>query len=111
MLLSLLVVLLGIATALVFLGYYSKERAYSLVGFSFFFILGFWSIMAGGIDYASGELHNYTYTANDTINTIEITDQYTNVTDNTTRFFGVWLALFGALGAAITTAEIRKGVI
>ena len=106
--LSLLSLLLTIAISLIFLGYYSKERAYSLVGFSFLFILGFWSIMAGGIDYNTGATISYSYD-NSTLTSTTITETTQNINDNIIRFFGVWMSVLGVIGVSINVAETRGG--
>ena len=106
--LALLGLLLSIAISLIFLGYYSKERAYSLVGFSFLFIIGFWALMPAGIEYSTGATITYNYD-NTTLTSTTITDTNTTINDNLIRFFGVWIAALGAIGVAINVAEIKRG--
>lgn len=66
--------------------------------------------MDAGLDYKTGETTQYNY-INNTLTNSTITYNNTTKNDNITRFVGVWLAMTGAIGIAITTAEISRGVI
>ena len=99
----------ALAVILIFLGYYSKERAYSFLGFSFLFILGSWVIIPGQLTTITGETKTLTYT-NSTLTSEITTYSQTPWNDNTTRFFGIYTALLGAIGFGISLVEIRRAI-
>lgn len=112
MYLPLFVTLVSISLLLVFLGYYAKEGAYSLIGFFFIFLLGASVLLPGSLAYKTGD--NVTITSDNSTGATIIselhTDTYTNFSDGQSHSFGIWLAALGAVGIAITLNELRKGV-
>lgn len=120
---ALLGLFLALSLTLIFLGYYSKERSYSLVGFAFIFILGFWGVLLTGIQYQSGQTEVYNYicqsctgttfpspAGNESqISSIVTTYDFTTLNDNIIRFIGIWLTVIGGVGIAINIAEIKRG--
>jgi hypothetical protein len=109
-LLGLFVVLIGLGLFLVWLSYYSKEALYSLVGFTFIFILGLWTILPGNLQLQTGEniSTSYSYTNGTLTSANEVNVyNYTSVQDSTSRFFGIWLCVLSACGFAVTLFEIK----
>ena len=108
---------------LVFLGYFSKERAYSLIGFSFLFVLGSWVILPGQLEIKTGETEAYTYLCysclgssvpglpgnETTISSIITTYNTTPWKDGNSKFFGIWQSVLAAVGFAISLIEVRRG--
>jgi hypothetical protein len=107
--LSLFAVLLALGIVLIILGYWTKEGAYSLLGFSFLFILGVWVLLPGNLEVNTGTNTTYTYLNSTLQSTAEVATT-TRFNDNVSRFFGLWLTICGAVGIAITTAEIKRGI-
>lgn len=109
---TLFIILTSITLSIIALGFWKKEGAYSFIGFFFIFLIGTGILISGNLEYKAGysETTNYNYNSTDTLlNTTTIrTDTYSSYSTSLTRSWGVYLALLGAIGMAITTTEIKK---
>ena len=99
MIFEIFVLLLGVVAFLCWFGYYSKIRAFAVVGMSILFILSSWVILysfnernVSGLEYKSG--FNTTDVAGSTITTY----QYSLYNDDTTFWVGFLLAIVSAVG-------------
>ncbi len=112
MFLSLFMILLGLAIILIFLGYLTNERSYSMVGFAFMFILAISVLFPGTLQIKNGETTqtNYTYVATvlESTNT-GTTYNYENYSDSNSRFFGFWLIMLSIAGFSIQLIDLRRG--
>lgn len=131
MIVQIFLILLSISIFLICLGYYSKEIAYSIIGFFFIFLLSTSIIIPGNLQYKTGEEEIYIYGNNFTdyhwdeyqpddypkFNPSDdkaflfhknITSIYTNFDSSSSRWFGIWLAVISGLGIAISMVEIRS---
>lgn len=112
MLFTLFIVFLVAGLLLIFLGYYSKESAYSLIGWGFLFFLATNVLLSGNLEYYTGATINstYAYNANNTITSSSIitTNNYDNLTGANARFFGLWLLMSSIAGIAISLSELQS---
>jgi hypothetical protein len=124
MLLTLFIVFIGLSLLLVFLGYYSKESLFSIIGWSFIFFLSIGILIPGNLEYKTGTNEAYTYmcyecignsipgmaTDNSTItlSSIIITDQLAKYDGTSSRFFGIWLMFTSIAGIAISLSEVQS---
>lgn len=108
MIFEMFVLLLSIVAGLCWLGYYSKIRAFAVVGMSILFILSSWIILynfsgknISGLEYKSG------------FNTITIgastitSYQYSTYADGTTLWVGILLAFVSAVGVILVAVNDR----
>lgn len=113
MFLSLFIILLGIALILVFLGYLTNERSYSMVGFAFVFVLAISVLFPGTLEVKNGETdittYNYTGTATLESTSSTTTYNYSNYSDSNSRFFGFWLIMLSIAGFSIQLVDLRRG--
>lgn len=103
--------ILAFAISLVFLSYFARESLYSLVGFGLLFVLGFWILLPGNLQYENGTTvqTNYTYTNATLVQTTETSLlSYSNFNDTSSHFFGFWLGLFGAFGIFLSLVEVKR---
>ena len=119
MILSIFLLVIGIAMALVIVGIFLEDYAVQLVGLSFLFISGaiFSGIpildgSGGTIQYKSGEttLTNYSYYSdNITINyTSEITiDDYSTYSNGVSHFVGIFLMVLSMLASAVIFTRLK----
>lgn len=102
----------ALAFTLIFLGYYAKESAYSLVGWGLIFIMSAWVLATGSLQYPDGNsiTTSYTYTNSTLTQTIETTTPtYTNyANDNSMRFWAFWLTLIAGIGIYISTTDVKR---
>ncbi len=115
MILTLFIVLTLIALILIGLGYATDVPVYNLTGFAFMFLLSV--IMLGGnIEYQTGEVHVYNYTAgycvdNCTMQAVTTGDtmiySYDYFNDATSRTIGLYLAAASVLGFGVSIASLR----
>lgn len=101
MILSMFILLICICAFLMVFGYYSKIRAFSVVGLSILFILSSWIILYSyqpnnfdplGLQYQSGT------TITTLGNTMTITYNYVTYNDTTTIWVGILLGVVSATG-------------
>lgn len=113
MLLSLFLILLGLAGLLVALGYAASESSYAIVGFAFLFVLSTTVLLFGGsLEHVVGVNTTTTYNYDDTnltLSTVEtVRDHYQSYSSGTIHFYGVWLAIIAAMGIVISIVELRQ---
>lgn len=106
---------------LIYLGFYTDIKVIALLGFSGLFLLGM-LLQGGTIDAKSGSTETYTYMCLDCIGnsmpeqlgntsviaTTTSTNNYTAITDNTSKWLGRWLAIISIL-AFILVIISNKG--
>lgn len=111
MIVQIFLILVAISVFLICLGHYTKETAYSLIGFFFLFLLSATIIIPGNLQYETGEnttqTYNYINGSISTINEIS-TNKYTDFNSSSARWFGIWLTVISSLGMAITGVDIKK---
>jgi hypothetical protein len=111
MILEIFGLLVFLALALIYFGYYTNPplRVYSIVGFVFLFILGSWVMLyqympsnfaTAGLQYKSGSIINSTDATN-----VIITNVYSNYNDPSTFWVGFTLALMSAFSIWLVTAH------
>ena len=108
MIFEIFVLLLGIVIFLCWFGYYSKIRAFAVVGMSILFILSSWVILysfnernVSGLEYKSG--FNTTIVGDSTITNY----QYSTYNDDTTFWVGFLLAIISAIGIWLVAINDR----
>lgn len=109
MILELFITLLGISCVGLFLGYYTNDPHYALVGLFFLFLLGT-ILFTNNVEYESGSVVNTTYTyTGGTVDTTSTTITYQNTPFSGTnaRLFGVFLAIAGGAGVALVLFHFR----
>ena len=125
MILGLFIVFLCLAGLFVFLGEYSKESLYSLIGFFIIFILGLYVLVSGNLEYQTGYTSNTHFeyvnqtggnpsqTAFNVLhNQTEIeTIDYSYFSDDTSHLFGFILTLLGGFGIALSLFGINIGIL
>lgn len=99
-----------LALILIGVGLFQKETVFSIIGFSFFFVLGvvlFGGVgsIVGTVEYQVGE--NITM-VNDTLTTVSY--DYVPLNDGTTLWFGRFLAMAGAFGIVFTLFRLPSFV-
>lgn len=111
MLLSLFLVLLGLAVFLIVLGLAARESAYSIIGFIFLFVLATSILMLGNLAYHTGENTTtiYTLEGNVTLSTDAVTVENTSYYPvSSSRWFGIWLAFISVIGSFISIVDYRN---
>lgn len=99
----------GIAALFMWFGYYSKIRAFSIVGLSILFILSSWIILysysdknISGLEYRNG------LTVVEVNSTHTITSyNYSTYDDSTTLWVGYLLAIVSAIGVILVAVNDR----
>lgn len=107
MLFALFAVFIAISLTLAFLGYYSGESAYSIIGWTFAFFLGMTILLPGNLQYKTSITETYSYT-NATLTTTIKTDNYTNLDATSSKFFGLWLTMASVAGIVIGLTEVQS---
>ena len=99
MILEMFILLMGISAFFAWYGYYTKIRAFSVVGLSIFFLLGAWIILynytnqdAYGLQYKTGSILNTT----GGVTVVSYT--YATYNDNTAYWVGYLLSIISAVG-------------
>lgn len=110
MILELFVLFIALACFLMWFGFYSKIRAFSVVGLSILFILSSWIILYSyndklvtGLEYKVGS--NIT---NVDASTTSVQYQYTVYNDASTFWFGVLLAIVSGIGIILVAVYKEK---
>lgn len=104
MLLPILSFFLLLAGALVFLGYWTRESMYVIVGFGLLFVVGSLGMAEGGVTYQSGEIRVLDG------NTTTITHTYT--TYEPESWFGFrpffWLTVLAVFGIVLAFLDFNE---
>jgi len=103
MILELFAVLIGVALLAVFLGYYTGELAYAMVGLAFLFLIGI-LVLAQGISYSVGSNIN----ANIDGTEMSAVTVYGSMDSGTSHFFGYFLCVAGVAGLALLFVNYRR---
>lgn len=119
--LTLFCILASLGVLFIFLGYYSQESAYSLIGFAFLFWLSAFILLPGNLEIKTGENTTYAYVCYDcnngriyengtqiTVSNKVIIDNYAPIDDTAAHFFGFWLLFVSIVGIAISLTEIKS---
>jgi hypothetical protein len=111
MILEIFALLVAIAFVLVYFGYYSDLRVYSIVGFVFLFILSAWVLLSSfmsiqfatsGLQYYSGS--NITVVGSSTI----VSDMYSTYNDTTTFWVGFILSLISGFSVWLIMVHDKR---
>lgn len=105
MIFEIFVLIISIAAFLMWYGYYSKIRAFGVVGLAIVFLLGSWIILYNytgqnsyGLQYQSG--NTVTYNGSMTI----VTPVYLTYNDSTAIWVGVLLSFISSVGMWLVAA-------
>ena len=109
MILELFVLFLILSGFLMVFGYYSKIRAFSIVGLSIVFILASWIIL---YSYSGKNITGLEYKSGTTINEVNSTHtittyNYSTYNDSTTLWVGYLLAIVSAIGIFLVAVNDR----
>jgi len=112
MILSLFVVLIGIALILIIIGLVKHtESAQAIIGFAFLFLLSF-IVMGGNLQYEVGVnvTSNYVYDVNGTLidTNQQIDNIYDNFDDSTSFKMGLYLAVLSVVGFSGTLWGLKN---
>lgn len=112
MILSIFLLVIGIALALIVTGVILEDYAVQLVGFSFLFISGT-LLLAGSVEYKTGEdiTTTHQYILNNTLlNSTQQSNvyQYADFNDSTSRWFGIYLMVVSILGSAVIFTRLKQ---
>jgi hypothetical protein len=107
--LELFITLLGISCVGLFLGYYTNDPHYAIVGLFFLFVLG-GVLLTNNVEFESGSVitTNYTYVGG-TVNASStvITYQNSPFAGANARIFGLFLSLAAGAGIALVLFNFR----
>ena len=99
MILEMFVLILSVCFFLMWYGYYTKIRAFAIVGLSIIFILSAWIVL---YSYSGQDSLGLQYQTGLTVNNVDgnsvISYNYTTYNDNTTFWFGFLLAIISMTG-------------
>lgn len=102
-----------ISVILIFIGLYTGEGVYPVIGFVFIFFLSVFVFMPGDITVPSGSNITVSYSyvnGSVTSNSIVVSDTYTAFNDSTSKWFARWLAIISAIGLILSGMEGIKSI-
>lgn len=113
MILSLFLVFLLIALALIVIGFWTGEGVYSIIGFIFVFFLSVSVLMNGSLAIPTGSNVSVSYTyVNGSVTGTDVVgvDTYDYFDDSATKWFGRFLAIVSAIGFVLSMIEGVKAI-
>jgi hypothetical protein len=96
LIIELFAVLVGVALAAIFLGYYTRELSYAMIGLAFLFLIGILTLTTG-VQFPVGQ----SVSASSDGTSATMTTTYDNLDSGTAHYFGYFLCIAGVAGVSL----------